>query len=264
MAKNLVLFEVTNGVAILTLNRPEVLNSLTPEMHIQIREALENIQSSPEIRALVVTGSGRGFCAGADLSEIDLTPDSGLIDRIDPGRLLREAYNPTVRLFQELRVPTIAALNGVAAGAGASLALLCDITIAHPGAYFVQSFTKIGMIPDAGATWTLVNRIGYGRAMGLCMTGGRLEASLAKEWGLVWDVSESCLQDAVSLAEELARMPTRALATLRQTLSVACHQDMNAQLEVETKNQSELGKTQDFVEGVTAFMEKRPAVFVGR
>lgn len=264
MTRNLVLFEEANGVAILTLNRPEVLNSLTPEMHVQIREVLAKIQSSPEIRALVVTGSGRGFCAGADLSEIDLTPDFGLMDRIDPGRLLSESYNPTVRLFQELRVPTIAALNGVAAGAGASLALLCDMTIAHPSAYFIQSFTKIGMIPDAGATWTLVNRIGYGRAMGLCMTGGRLDANRAKEWGLVWDVSESCLQDAVSLAEDLARMPTKALAALRQTLSVACHQDLNAQLEVETSHQSALGRTQDFVEGVTAFMEKRPAVFVGR
>ena len=263
MTNESVIFEREGGVAILKLNRPEVLNSLTREMHVRIREVLEEIESSTDYRALVITGTGRGFCAGADLSQIDMTPDEELLDRIDPGKLLSEAYNPTVRLLKKLRVPTIAAVNGVAAGAGASLAILCDLIIADPKSYFVQSFAKIGMIPDAGATWSLVNRIGYGRAMGLCMTGKRLDANQAKEWGLVWDVSESCLTDSIRQATELASMPTRALAALRQVLSAACHQGMDDQLDMETSCQSDLGKSKDFIEGVTAFMEKRPAVFLG-
>ncbi|HUD94903.1 enoyl-CoA hydratase-related protein [Sphingobium sp.] len=257
-------FERRDGVGILTLNRPEVLNSISREMQDEIRAVLAEVDNSPECRALVITGAGRGFSAGADLSKIDMTPDEGLLDRIDPGKLLSEAYNPTVRLLDKLRVPTIAAVNGVAAGAGASLALQCDMIIAHSKASFIQSFAKIGMIPDAGASWTLVNKIGYARAMGLCMTGMRLDAAKAKEWGLVWEVSDTCLEDAIALASELAVMPTLALVALRKLLSLGCHQDIHQQLDIETRTQSELGKSPDFIEGVTAFMEKRPAVFTGR
>jgi 2-(1,2-epoxy-1,2-dihydrophenyl)acetyl-CoA isomerase len=248
-------------VGILTLNRPEVLNSLTREMQAEIRTVLQQITDTRDCRALVITGAGRGFSAGADLSKIDMTPDDGLLERIDPGKLLSEAYNPTVRMLQSLRVPTIAAVNGVAAGAGASLALQCDIVIADTKASFIQSFNKIGMIPDAGATWTLVNKIGYARAVGLCMTGKRLDAATAKDWGLVWDVTDDCLGDAVALAVELSRMPSEALVTLREIMSLACQQDLEAQLQLETQRQSRLGKSPDFIEAVNAFMEKRPAVF---
>lgn len=256
-------FEVRQRVGILTLNRPEVLNSLTREMQVEIRAVLQQIADMNDCRALVITGAGRGFCAGADLSKIDMTPDDDLLERIDPGKLLSEAYNPTVRMLQGLRVPTIAAVNGVAAGAGASLALQCDIVIADTKASFIQSFNKIGMIPDAGATWTLVNKIGYARAMGLCMTGKRLDAKTAMEWGLVWDVSDSCLDDAIMLATDLVQMPTKALIALREVMSLGCHQGLNEQLEIETCRQSELGKLPDFIEAVNAFMEKRPPVFEG-
>lgn len=256
-----VTYEMRQRVGILTLNRPEVLNSLTREMQAEIRTVLQQITDTRDCRALVITGAGRGFSAGADLSKIDMTPDDGLLERIDPGKLLSEAYNPTVRMLQSLRVPTIAAVNGVAAGAGASLALQCDIVIADTKASFIQSFNKIGMIPDAGATWTLVNKIGYARAVGLCMTGKRLDAATAKDWGLVWDVTDDCLGDAVALAVELSRMPSEALVTLREIMSLACQQDLEAQLQLETQRQSRLGKSPDFIEAVNAFMEKRPAVF---
>lgn len=254
-------FELRQRVGILTLNRPEVLNSLTREMQAEIRTVLHEIANSSDCRALVITGAGRGFCAGADLSKIDITPDDGLLDRIDPGKLLSEAYNPTVRLLQGLRVPTVAAVNGVAAGAGASLAFQCDMILADTKASFIQPFAKIGMIPDAGATWSLVNKIGYARTMGLCMTGRRLDAKTAKEWGLVWEVSDTCLDDAIALANEFAQMPTKALVALREVLSLGCHQGLDDQLEIETRRQSELGKFPEFLEAVTAFMEKRPAVF---
>jgi 2-(1,2-epoxy-1,2-dihydrophenyl)acetyl-CoA isomerase len=254
-------YELRQRVGILTLNRPEVLNSLTREMQVEIRTVLQQIADTRDCRALVITGAGRGFSAGADLSKIDMTPDDELLDRIDPGKLLSEAYNPTVRMLQNLRVPTIAAVNGVAAGAGASLALQCDMIIADTKASFIQSFNKIGMIPDAGATWTLVNKIGYARAMGLCMTGKRLDAATAKEWGLVWDISDNCLDDAIALAGEFAQMPSEALVALREVMSLGCQQGLEAQLEIETRRQSELGKSPDFIEAVNAFMEKRPPVF---
>lgn len=256
-------FENLDGVGLLTLNRPAVLNSLTPDMHVEIRTVLTHIDKTPEIRALVITGAGRGFSAGADLSEIDMTPDDELLDRIDPGKLLANAYNPTVAMFKSLRVPTIAAVNGVAAGAGASMAMLCDLIVCHPKSYFVQSFSKIGMIPDAGATWSLVNRIGYGRAMGLCMTGERLDAERARDWGLVWSVHEECVTEALSIAARFAVMPTRALVALRNVLDAATCSDIERQVELETRVQSELGRNPDFIEGVTAFMEKRPPVFRG-
>lgn len=263
MELQFVKYEARQRLGILTLNRPEVLNSLTREMQAEIRTVLQHVNSSRDCRALIITGAGRGFSAGADLSKIDMTPDEDLLVRIDPGRLLSEAYNPTVRMLQDLRVPTIAAVNGVAAGAGASLALQCDVIIADTKATFIQSFNKIGMIPDAGATWTLVNKVGYARAVGLCMTGKRLDALTAKEWGLIWEVSDNCLDDAVALAEELAQMPSEALVTLREVMSAACQQGLDSQLELETRRQSALGKSPDFIEAVNAFMEKRPPVFKG-
>lgn len=187
-----VLYEARGAVALVTLNRPQALNSFTRQMHRDLWSALDLAEADSTIRALVITGAGRGFCAGADLSEFDFAPGPDLVKRADPGPVIDQAFNPSARRLQNLRVPTIAAVNGVAAGAGASLAMCCDIAIATPSASFIQAFSKIGLIPDAGS-WMLVERLGLARAMALAMTGDKLSADKAKEWGLIWDVAEDSL-----------------------------------------------------------------------
>jgi 2-(1,2-epoxy-1,2-dihydrophenyl)acetyl-CoA isomerase len=211
----------------------------------------------------VITGAGRGFCAGADLAEFDFAPGPDLVQRADPGPVIDQAFNPTVRRLQGLRMPTIAAVNGVAAGAGASLAMTCDIAIAATGASFIQAFSKIGLVPDAGGSWFLVERLGLARAMALAMTGDKLPAAQAKEWGLVWDVSDDCVGAALALAERLAVMPTKALVATRALLRDAGTRTLNQQLDMERDSQSALGRTHDYIEGVMAFREKRPARFKG-
>ena len=183
MTEPTVLYEARGAVAIATLNRPQSLNSFTRQMHRDLGEAMARVESNPGVRALVITGAGRGFCAGADLSEFDFEPGKDLVERADPGPVIDQAFNPTVRRLQALRVPTIAAVNGVAAGAGASLAMTCDIAIAAPGASFIQAFSKIGLIPDAGGSWFLVERLGLARALALAMTGDKLPAAQAKSGG---------------------------------------------------------------------------------
>ena len=263
MTESIVLFEVRGAVALATLNRPQSLNSFTRRMHADLGSALERVESNTAIRALVITGAGRGFCAGADLSEFDFTPGPDLMERADPGTVIEQAFNPTARRLQALRVPTIAAVNGVAAGAGASLAMSCDITIAAPGASFIQAFSKIGLIPDAGGSWLLVERLGLARALALAMTGDKLGAAQAKEWGLIWDVADDCLAAAIALAERLAVMPTRALVATRHLLRDAATRSLDQHLDVERNAQSTMGHTQDYIEGVMAFLEKRPPQFKG-
>jgi 2-(1,2-epoxy-1,2-dihydrophenyl)acetyl-CoA isomerase len=232
-------------------------------MHHDLWAALDQAEAQPEVRALVITGSGRAFCAGADLSEFDFAPGPDLVQRADPGPLIEEAFNPTARRLMALRMPTIAAVNGVAAGAGASLAMACDIAIAAPGASFIQAFSKIGLIPDAGGSWLLVERLGLARALALAMTGDKLPAQQAKDWGLVWDVAEDCVGSALALAERLAQMPTQALVATRTLLREAGTRSFSQQLDVERDTQSAMGRTHDYIEGVTAFLEKRPARFKG-
>lgn len=263
MSDSTVLYTEQGAVAIATLNRPQALNSFTRQMHHDLWIALDRADANPAIRALVITGSGRGFCAGADLSEFDLTPGPDLVQRADPGPLIEQAFNPTVRRLQALRMPIVAAVNGVAAGAGASLAMTCDIAIAAPGASFIQAFSKIGLIPDAGGTWFLTQRLGLARAMALAMTGDKLSAAQAKEWGMIWDVAEDCQAAAVGLAQRLAAMPTRALVATRAVLRDAGHRTLDQQLDVERDTQSAMGRNKDFIEGVTAFLQKRPPVFTG-
>ncbi len=258
-----VLFEARGAVALLTLNRPDALNSFTRQMHRELWAALDRAEADPSIRALVITGAGRGFCAGADLAEFDFEPGPDLVQRADPGPVIDQAFNPTVRRLQSLRMPTIVAVNGVAAGAGASLAMTCDIAIAAPGASFIQAFSKIGLIPDAGGSWFLVERLGLARAMALAMTGDKLPAAQAKEWGMVWDVQDDPLAAALTLAQRLAVMPTQALVATRALLREAGTRTLNAQLDVERDTQSALGRTHDYIEGVMAFREKRPAQFKG-
>jgi len=263
MTEPTVLFEERGAVAIATLNRPQALNSFTRQMHRELWAAMECVEANAAIRALVITGAGRGFCAGADLSEFDFAPGPDLIERANPGPVIDQAFNPTVRRLQALRVPTIAAVNGVAAGAGASLAMTCDIAIAAPGASFIQAFSKIGLIPDAGGSWFLVERLGLARAMALAMTGDKLPAARALEWGMIWDVADDALAAALALAEKLAVMPTRALVATRHLLRDGATRTLHQQLDAERDTQSAMGHTHDYIEGVMAFREKRPAQFKG-
>ena len=263
MTEPTVLFEERGAVAIATLNRSQALNSFTRQMHRELGAAMERVEANPAIRALVITGAGRGFCAGADLSEFDFAPGPDLIERANPGPVIDQAFNPTVRRLQALRVPTIAAVNGVAAGAGASLAMTCDIAIAAPGASFIQAFSKIGLIPDAGGSWFLVERLGLARAMALALTGDKLPAARALEWGMIWDVAEDPLAAALALAEKLAVMPTRALVATRHLLRDGATRTLHQQLDAERDTQSAMGHTHDYIEGVMAFLEKRPAQFKG-
>jgi 2-(1,2-epoxy-1,2-dihydrophenyl)acetyl-CoA isomerase len=258
-----VLYEPRGAVAVLTLNRPESLNSFTRQMHRDLWAAFDRAEADPVIRAAVITGAGRGFCAGADLAEFDFAPGPDLVQRADPGPVIDQAFNPTARRIQSLRFPVIAAVNGVAAGAGVSLAMSCDIAIASPGASFIQAFSKIGLIPDAGGSWFLVERLGLARAMALAMTGDKLPAPQAKDWGLIWDVADDPLAAAMVMAERLAVMPTRALVATRALLRDAATRTLDEQLDAERDTQSALGRTHDYIEGVTAFREKRPARFKG-
>ena len=258
-----VLYQEEGAVAILTLNRPASLNSFTRQMHRDLWAALDRVQANQSIHALVLTGAGRAFCAGADLSEFDFNDGPDLMHRADPGPVIDEAFNPTTRRLIGVRVPTVCAVNGVAAGAGASVAMACDITIAAPGASFIQAFSKIGLVPDSGGTWLLPQRIGLARAMALAMTGDKLSAADAKAMGMIWDVADDALGAARALAERLAAMPTKALVATRHLLRGAHTHTLDEQLDIERDIQSRLGLTHDYIEGVTAFLQKRPARFKG-
>lgn len=251
------------NVALITLNRPQSLNSFTRQMHRELRAAFGKAEANPLIRAVVLTGAGRGFCAGADLTEFDLEPGEDLIKRADPGPIIEEAFNPTTRHIQALRMPIIAAVNGVAAGAGASVALACDIAIAAPSAKFIQAFSKIGLIPDAGSSWLMPERLGLARALALAMTGDALDATRAKEWGLIWDVADDAVAAALAMAHRLAEMPTAALVATRKLLREASTRTLDAQLDAERDMQSALGRTHDYLEGVSAFRAKRAPQFKG-
>jgi 2-(1,2-epoxy-1,2-dihydrophenyl)acetyl-CoA isomerase len=258
-----VLHDIQGDVAIVTFNRPQALNSFTGPMNHDLWAVLDTIEANPAVRACVFTGAGRGFCAGADLGGIGAVDADGKPVRSDPGVTIENNFNPTARRLQNLRMPTVAAVNGVAAGAGVSIAMGCDVVFAAPGASFIQAFSKIGLIPDVGGTWLLPERLGLARAMALAMTGDRLSAQQAKDWGMIWEVADDCLGAATAFAKRLAAMPTKALVATRHTLRAAATNTFNQQLDLERDTQSALGKTYDAMEGINAFLEKRAPVFRG-
>ncbi len=255
--------EIDEGLATLTLDRPEKLNAFTPEMHAEIRDALDRIEGDGDVRALLVTGAGRGFCSGADLSRRDHSEGAPSPDLDDS---LAKDYNPLVLRIRALEKPVIAAVNGVAAGAGANVALACDIVIAARSASFIQAFVRVGLIPDAGGTWHLPRLVGLARARGLTILGEALPAEEAAQWGLIW----KCVDDAALMAEatalgrRLAAGPTLALGLMKRALGASARNDLSAQLDLESRLQNEAGRSEDHREGVLAFREKRPAGFRGR
>jgi 2-(1,2-epoxy-1,2-dihydrophenyl)acetyl-CoA isomerase len=253
-------FELEGGVARLTLNRPERLNSFTGAMHAEVRAALAQVTPVNGVRVLVLTGAGRGFCAGQDLGDETVTGGADL------GVAIERDYRPLILTLRALPLPVIAAVNGIAAGAGANIAFACDLVIAARSASFVQAFCKLGLVPDSGGTWTLPRLVGNARALGLALTGEKLTADKAAEWGLIWRVVDDAdLKPAVEqLAAQFAAAPTLGLARTKQALWESWRRDLAEQLDIERDYQRELGRSGDYQEGVRAFMEKRAPRFTGR
>lgn len=258
-----VLETLDRGVLRLVLNRPDKLNSFTPDMHLALRAGLERARDDAAVRAVLLTGAGRGFCAGQDLGDRD--PRKGG-PAPDLGATLDSFYNPNLRLIRDLEKPVICAVNGVAAGAGANIALACDIVIAARSARFIQAFSKIGLIPDAGGSWSLPRILGEPRAKALALLAEPLSAEQAESWGMIWKaVDDANLQDdAMAIAAKLAAGPTVGLGLTKRLLQDAAGRTLDQQLDAERDAQRQAGRTADYAEGVTAFLEKRPAEFHGK
>lgn len=255
-------FSLDAGIARITLNRPDRLNSFTVDMHLELREAIARTRDGGA-RVLLLTGAGRGFCAGQDLGERNVAPDA---EPVDLGHTIETWYRPLILSLRALEMPVICAVNGVAAGAGASLALACDIVLAARSASFIQAFGKLGLVPDAGGTWALPRLVGTARAMGLAMLGEKLPAEQAERWGLIWKCvdDDTLMAEADKLAVHFSTAPTKGLARTKQAIYASGGNTLEQQLDLERDLQRELGFGPDYREGVTAFMEKRPARFTGK
>ncbi|MTH98247.1 2-(1,2-epoxy-1,2-dihydrophenyl)acetyl-CoA isomerase PaaG [Roseibium sp. RKSG952] len=258
-----VLTQAAEGVQTITLNRPEKLNAFSEDMHLGFRTALQEAHDNDLIRCVLLTGSGRGFCAGQDLGDRDPRDDA---PPPDLGHTLETFYNPSLRLIRTLAKPVICAVNGVAAGAGANIALACDIVLAARSAKFIQAFSRLGLLPDSGGTWSLPRILGEPRAKALAMTATPLTAEKALEWGLIWEVVDDHLlmEEANLLASKLASGPTRGLGMTKLAIQAAAENTFDQQLDLERDYQREAGRSGDYAEGVAAFLEKRPAEFKGR
>lgn len=256
-----ILLEMSEGGATVTLNRPERLNSFTKQMHGELADAINVVEKSG-VRALLLTGAGKGFCAGQDLSDRRQSPDG---EAPDLGESVERYYNPLIRRLTSLNFPVIAAVNGVAAGAGVSIALAADMVIAARSARFILSFANIGLLPDSGGTWILPRLLGQARAMGMALTGEPISATTAEAWGLIWKChDDDALQDeAAALIRRLAASPTKGLAATKLAIRAAWTRDLETALDHERTMMRELGRTSDYREGVTAFLEKRKARFTG-
>lgn len=256
-------YEVVDGVARLTLNRPDRLNSFTVVMHEEVAAALKDAESNANVRVLVLTGAGRGFCAGQDLADRAVKPGG---EAVDLGASVDKYWAPLIRRITGLNKPVISAVNGVAAGAGANVALAGDIVIAARSAKFIQSFANIGLIPDSGGTWVLPRLVGQARALGLALTGDPLPAEQAEAWGLIWKcVDDDRLQDEVNtLAAKFAKGPTRGLAATKALIRGSWQNSLDAELNIERDTMRELGYSADYKEGVAAFLEKRKPAFTGK
>ena len=262
----LVLQTQDGAVRTLTLNRPQALNSFTTAMHAQLAAALDAAAADSTVRCVVLTGAGRGFCAGQDLLDPAIAPTRPGGPLPDIGDLITSTYRPLINRIRHFPVPVLAAVNGVAAGAGANLALACDIVVAARSASFIQAFAKIALVPDAGGTWLLPRLIGRARTLGLAMLGDKLGAEQAERWGLIW----RCIDDAAfgaevaTLAQRLAAMPVKALVATRGLVDEAQQLDLDQAMLAEAGVQRELGRASDCIEGVAAFLGKRAAVFGDR
>jgi len=258
-----ILFSVDSGIARLTLNRPDRLNSFNDAMHAEVRDALGRVKADSSVRVLLLTGAGRGFCAGQDLGDRAVAPGS---EPVDLGASIDRNYKPLVLGLRALPLPVVCAVNGVAAGAGANLALACDLVIAAKSASFIQAFCKIGLIPDSGGTYFLPRLVGLARALGLSLLGDKLPAEQAAQWGLIWQCVDDTDLPAVTdkLLASLAQAPTRGLAAIKEALQASAGNSLPAQLDLERDLQRALGKGDDYREGVAAFVAKRPPRFTGR
>ena len=256
-------FETADGIARSTLNRPDRLNSFTTQMHGELRDALSRVSGSGDARVVLLTGAGRGFCAGQDLSDRAVAPGAAPVDL---GASIAENYRPLVLALRNLPLPVVCAVNGVAAGAGANVALACDIVVAAKSASFIQAFCRIGLVPDSGGTFFLPRLVGTARAMGLAMLGDKLTAEQAAAWGLIWKCVEDTELAATTdaLLTQLAQAPTRGLAAIKRALHASAGNTLEQQLDLERDTQRELGYSDDYREGVAAFLEKRPPRFTGR
>ena len=249
---------VADGIARITLNRPDRLNSFTRAMHGELREALDDLGDA---RVVIITGAGRGFCAGQDLNDRAVAPG----EAVDLGESVEESWNPLIRRLAALPQPVIARVNGVAAGAGANIALACDLVVAAKSAKFIQSFAALGLIPDSGGSWHLPRLVGQARALGLALTGEPLPAEKAAEWGLIWKCVEDDALDAEvdALAARLAALPPLGLAAIKAIIRTTGTRTLDQELDLQRDEMRRLGFTADYREGVAAFLEKRPAIFTG-